>query len=57
LAIANNASANLSVLSGSVTESFGPPRNFSVGSSPLAIAVADFNRDGKLDLAVANNTW
>src|SRR5205814_854663 len=30
--------------------------NFTVGSSPQYVFVADFNRDGKLDLAVANNS-
>src|SRR5262249_40814028 len=31
---------------------FGAPTNFSVGGSPLSVAVGDFNGDGKLDLAL-----
>jgi hypothetical protein len=34
--------------------SFLPAVNYSVGQLPLAIVTADFNGDGKLDLAVAN---
>lgn len=35
---------------------FGPPTNFPDGSNPRSLVVADFNRDGKPDLAVANNS-
>jgi len=31
-----------------------PETNFAVGNSPVSVAVADFNGDGKLDLAAAN---
>jgi len=34
---------------------FGPPASYPVGTSPVAIAVGDFNGDGKIDIAVANN--
>ncbi|MCU1237737.1 MAG: Alkaline phosphatase [Candidatus Solibacter sp.] len=33
---------------------FQGPRNFSTGTDPSAIAVGDFNGDGKLDVAVSN---
>jgi Flp pilus assembly secretin CpaC len=42
-----------SALAGNLTGSF-PRTDFPVGHSPSAIAVGDFNGDGKLDLAVAN---
>src|SRR5262249_31906705 len=32
----------------------GPASDFTVGSQPRAVAVGDFNRDGKLDLVTAN---
>src|SRR5438309_10784273 len=32
-----------------------PAGDFATGMSPSSVAVEDFNRDGKLDLAVANN--
>jgi hypothetical protein len=34
--------------------SFGAPVNYAVGSAPSALAIADFNGDGKPDVAVAN---
>jgi hypothetical protein len=33
---------------------FSPPANYPLGTSLIAIAVGDFNGDGKPDLAVAN---
>jgi len=35
---------------------FLPPVNYPVGGNPYAAAVADFNGDGKLDLAVVNRS-
>ena len=40
----------------SFSQSFAPPVQYVVGSHPYAVAVGDFNGDGKLDLAAANNT-
>ena len=40
---------------GATTPSFAAPQTFATGSRPLAAAVADFNGDGKPDLAIANN--
>ncbi|HYE15855.1 MAG TPA: FG-GAP-like repeat-containing protein, partial [Pyrinomonadaceae bacterium] len=34
---------------------FAPASNFDVGDGPLSVAVGDFNRDGRADLATANN--
>jgi hypothetical protein len=46
----------LSVVSASVTlaVNFAPAVNYAVGTTPEAIAIADFNGDGRPDLAVAN---
>jgi len=35
--------------------SFAPPTNFAVGTTPLSLAVGDFNGDGRPDLATAND--
>lgn len=34
--------------------SFGPVNNFTVGTNPFDLVTADFNGDGKMDLATAN---
>jgi hypothetical protein len=56
LAVANIHSNNVSVLlnSPSTPGAFQPAVNYNVGTSPTALAVADFNGDGRPDLAVAN---
>ncbi|HEX4122255.1 MAG TPA: VCBS repeat-containing protein, partial [Verrucomicrobiae bacterium] len=35
---------------------FGAAANFSVGSNPDAVATADFNHDGNVDVVAANNS-
>ena len=45
---------NLEVLEDRVTPSFSPATSFPVGTSPQAVATADFNNDGRLDLATSN---
>lgn len=45
---------NVEVLEDRLTPSFGPAASYAVGANPQAVVTADFNRDGKLDFAVAN---
>jgi hypothetical protein len=59
LAVASGNSSTVSVLmnttvAGAATVSFAPAQTFAVSRSPDAVAVADFNGDGRPDLAVAN---
>jgi acetyl esterase/lipase len=49
------APSTVSVLRGNGDGSFGLPRDFTVGGTPVAVAVADLNGDQIEDLAVANN--
>ncbi len=37
-----------------MTISFSAPNNLSAGDRPYSVAIADFNKDGNLDVAVAN---
>lgn len=45
-----------SVLLGRGDGTFDPPRRILDGQSPVSLAVADFNRDGRPDLAVTTNS-
>jgi len=56
LAVANMASNNVSILLGTGTGIFLAPRNFSAGQLPASIALADFDGNGTIDIAVANAT-
>jgi len=49
-----NVSPAVAVLLGDGAGSFGSQTRFTVGFDPYAAAVADFNLDGKPDLATAN---
>ncbi len=51
---AGSLSGNVSVLLGKGDGTFQAPVNYAADQSPVAVAVGDFNGDGKLDLAVVN---
>ncbi|MCE5307753.1 MAG: FG-GAP-like repeat-containing protein [Acidobacteriales bacterium] len=54
LAVAKNASNNVSVLLGNGNGTFQTAVDYSTGVAPYSVAIGDFNGDGKADLAVAN---
>jgi hypothetical protein len=61
LAVANGSAASVSILlgttaTGATTPTFTTRVNVTTGPSPSGVAVADFNGDGKPDLATANQT-
>ena len=58
LAVTNLGSNNVSLELGQGNGTFAaaPGSPFAVGNAPIGIAAGDFNRDGALDLAVANST-
>ncbi len=57
LATANSNDNTVTVLLGNGSGGFtaAPGSPFSTGASPSAIVTGDFNNDGRLDLAIANN--
>lgn len=50
----NFGSATVSVLAGDGKGKFAPAVHFGAAGAPRAVVVADFDKDGKLDLAVVN---
>jgi chitobiase/beta-hexosaminidase-like protein/VCBS repeat protein len=56
LALANSGDDSAAVLLGNGDGTFQPPRSvyFAAGASPQSVAIADFNRNGRPDLVVAN---
>ena len=55
LAVANERSANVSVLLNNGDGTFAPKEDYDTSKWPFSVAVGDFNSDGKPDLAVANS--
>ena len=59
LAVANNSSNTASVFKNTSTSggvSFAASVDFNAGGGPVSISIGDMDSDGKLDLAVANNS-
>ncbi|HEV2798945.1 MAG TPA: FG-GAP-like repeat-containing protein [Pyrinomonadaceae bacterium] len=56
--VARTSTGNFAPLAaqGCAGASFAAATNFGTGTSPISVTNADFNKDGNLDLAVANNT-
>jgi hypothetical protein len=57
LAVANGifVAGTVSILLGNGDGTFQAPQAYAAGANPACVTVADFNGDGHLDLAVANN--
>ena len=58
LVIANFTSNNVSILLGNGAGGFSPAAGspFTAGTGPTSVTIADFNGNGKLDVAVANSS-
>jgi hypothetical protein len=61
LAVTNSSSNSVSVflntaVTGASTPAFSPKTDFTTGTVPYSVSIFDFNGDGKLDMAVANES-
>src|SRR5262249_15757955 len=54
LVVAERGSNQISVLHGDGKGGFGAPTAYKTGVEPAALAIADFDGDGRLDVAAAN---
>jgi hypothetical protein len=54
VAEATNSTTNVWILAGNGNGTFAAAVGYGVGSLPESLAIGDFNRDGRLDLATAN---
>ena len=54
---ANTFRPRLEPLDDRVLPSFNPVTAYEVGSVPVGVVSADFNNDGRLDLALVNGDW
>lgn len=57
LAAINNDKQNVSVLLSESATKYVKAKNYDMGDTPSALAVADVNRDGRLDILVCNETF
>jgi hypothetical protein len=55
LIVANYSRNTISLFPGKGDGTFGTPLSIGTGPNPVGIAVGDLNRDGKLDIVVANS--
>jgi hypothetical protein len=54
--VVTDGKSNVVLMTGNGDGTFKPPVVVATGTTPYAVAVGDFNRDGKSDIAVVNNT-
>ena len=55
IVVVNHDSNDISVLLGKGDGTFRPQKRFAAGNAPIAAVTGDFNRDGKVDIAVASS--
>jgi len=57
LVVPNYSDETVSVLLGNGDGTFQPQQTLAIGFAPGNVAVGDFNRDGKADMAIAHQPW
>jgi hypothetical protein len=56
LIVVNQNSDNVSILLGKGNGTFAPAKQYAAGYKPNVVTIGDFNGDGKIDLAIGNNS-